>query len=133
MRITLKANEKLFLNGAVIRADKKVTLELLNDATFLLQSHVLQEEDTTTPLKQLYYAGQMILMNPLNKESNFLIFESMLSRTLVVFSDEEILSSLKKCAFLVEEGRIFEILKIIRSLYDREESLINGTLLRRSV
>ena len=30
-KIFLKANERIFINGAVIRVDRKVSLELLND------------------------------------------------------------------------------------------------------
>jgi len=36
MHISLRPGEKLYLNGAVLRADRKMSLELLNDATFLL-------------------------------------------------------------------------------------------------
>ncbi|WP_369075704.1 flagellar biosynthesis repressor FlbT, partial [Escherichia coli] len=43
MKITLKPGEKLFLNGAVVRSDKKITLELVNDAVFLLENHVMQK------------------------------------------------------------------------------------------
>ncbi|MEP0452135.1 MAG: flagellar biosynthesis repressor FlbT, partial [Roseibium sp.] len=32
MKIGLKAGERLFLNGAVIRAERKTQLELMNDA-----------------------------------------------------------------------------------------------------
>ena len=32
MHITLRAGEKLYLNGAVLRADRKVSIELMNDA-----------------------------------------------------------------------------------------------------
>ena len=42
LKITLKPNEKLYINGAVIRADRKVSLEFLNDVQFLLEAHVLQ-------------------------------------------------------------------------------------------
>ena len=31
MNITLRAGERLYLNGAVIRLDRKATIELLND------------------------------------------------------------------------------------------------------
>jgi flagellar protein FlbT len=37
LKISLKPNEKIYLNGAVIRVDRKVTLELLNDVQFLLE------------------------------------------------------------------------------------------------
>jgi flagellar protein FlbT len=49
-KIFLKANERIYINGAVIRVDRKVSLELLNDVQFLLENHVLQAEDATTPL-----------------------------------------------------------------------------------
>ena len=39
-KIFLKANERIFINGAVIRVDRKVSLELLNDVQFLLENHV---------------------------------------------------------------------------------------------
>src|SRR5690606_1917209 len=54
LKISLKANEKIYVNGAVIKADRKVSLEFLNDVQFLLQSHVLQPEEASTPLRQLY-------------------------------------------------------------------------------
>jgi flagellar protein FlbT len=64
LRISLKAGERIFINGAVLRVDRKVALEFLNDVTFLLENHVLQPEQATTPLRQLYFIVQMMLINP---------------------------------------------------------------------
>ena len=64
MKIGLKAGERLFINGAVIRADKKTNIELMNDAVFLLEAHVLQPEEATTPLRQLYFILQTMIMDP---------------------------------------------------------------------
>ena len=64
MHITLRAGERLFLNGAVIKADRKVCLELMNDATFLLEAHVMQPDKATSPLRQLYFIVQTMLMSP---------------------------------------------------------------------
>ena len=36
LRISLKSGERIFINGAVLRVDRKVALEFLNDVTFLL-------------------------------------------------------------------------------------------------
>jgi len=49
MHLSLRAGEKIYLNGAVIKVDRKVSIELLNDVTFLLEAHVLTTNDTTTP------------------------------------------------------------------------------------
>ena len=64
MNITLSAGERLFINGAVIRIDRKATIELLNDVTFLLENHVMQADEATTPLRQIYFAVQIMLMDP---------------------------------------------------------------------
>jgi hypothetical protein len=64
LKISLKPNEKIYINGAVVRVDRKVTVELMNDVQFLLESHVIQAEDASTPLKQLYFILQVMLMNP---------------------------------------------------------------------
>ena len=64
MNITLRAGERFFINGAVIRVDRKATIELLNDVTFLLENHVMQAKDATTLTRQIYFAVQIMLMDP---------------------------------------------------------------------
>ena len=44
MNITLRAGERFFINGAVIRIDRKASIELLNEVTFLLENHVMQAD-----------------------------------------------------------------------------------------
>lgn len=55
LKITLRAGERIFVNGGVLRVDRKVSIELMNDVIFLLEQHVMKPEDTTTPLRQLYF------------------------------------------------------------------------------
>src|SRR5262249_26702525 len=64
MNITLRAGERFFINGAVIRIDRKASIELLNEVTFLLENHVMQAEEATTLVRQIYFAVQIILMDP---------------------------------------------------------------------
>ena len=64
MNITLRAGERFFINGAVIRIDRKASIELLNEVTFLLENHVMQAEEATTLVRQIYFAVQIMLMDP---------------------------------------------------------------------
>ena len=73
MNISLRRGERIFINGAVIRVDRKVCLELLNDATFLLEHHIIQPEEASSPLKKLYLAIQTILMAPSEGNTALLI------------------------------------------------------------
>ena len=124
LKITLKANEKIYVNGAVIRVDRKVGLEFLNDVQFLLESHVLQPEDATTPLKQLYFIVQVILMNPEGAAAARKMLRKTLPLMLGCFSDEQMLSALKHVDQLVSEGHVFEALKALRGLYPLEARIL---------
>ncbi|WP_417852113.1 flagellar biosynthesis repressor FlbT [Bartonella apihabitans] len=124
MHITLRPNEKFYLNGAVLRPDRKVTLELLNDATFLLEAHVMQAEDTNTPLKQLYFTAQVMLIDPDTADKTVMIFIEMLGKMLRTYDDPIILEGLRKCIDLTEQDKIFDVLKVIRGLFDREATIM---------
>ena len=126
LKITLKANEKIYVNGAVIRADRKVSLELLNDVQFLLEAHVLQPEAANTPLKQLYFIIQIILMNPQGAPEAREMLRRSLPLLLATFSDEHILATLKNIDRQVAEGHVFEALKALRGLYPREAAILES-------
>jgi flagellar protein FlbT len=125
LKITLKANEKIYINGAVIKTDRKVSLEFLNDVHFLLEGHVLQPEQATTPLRQLYFIVQMMLMNPEGAAEAREMLRKSMPLLLACFSDEHILSTLKHIDRLVNEGHVYEALKAIRGLYVLEAEILN--------
>ncbi|KQR77730.1 flagellum biosynthesis protein FlbT [Rhizobium sp. Leaf384] len=126
LRISLKSGERIFVNGAVLRVDRKVAVEFLNDVTFLLENHVLQPEDATTPLRQLYFIAQMILINPEGAEQSTIMFRKSIVMLLNCFKNDEILSELKRIDALVMQGRAFDALKAIRGLYPIEDKILNA-------
>lgn len=126
LKISLKPNEKIYLNGAVVRVDRKVTLELLNDVQFLLESHVLQIDEASTPLRQLYFILQVMLMNPNGADDAYELFRRSLPMLIASFSDVEIAGALKQVDRMVGEGHIYEALKAIRSLYPLELKALGG-------
>jgi flagellar protein FlbT len=127
LKLSLKPNEKLYINGAVIRVDRKVTVELLNDVQFLLEGHVLQAENASTPLKQLYFILQVMLMNPQGALEARDMFRRSLPLMLASFDDEQIRATLKNVDRMVGEDHVYEALKAIRSLYplERRALLVN--------
>ncbi|MCT7377558.1 flagellar biosynthesis repressor FlbT [Chelativorans salis] len=126
LKISLKAGEKIYVNGAVIKVDRKVSLEFLNDVQFLLQNHVLQPEDAKTPLRQLYFVVQIMLMNPDGGDRAQKLFRQTLSNLLSVFRNERVLAGLKRIDTLVCEGEVYEALKAIRALYPLEDEILEG-------
>ena len=126
LRISLKSGERIFVNGAVLRVDRKVAIEFLNDVTFLLENHVLQPEQATTPLRQLYFIAQMALINPEGAEQSIAMFRKSVIMLLSCFKNEEVLAELKRVDALVTQGRAFEALKAIRALYPIEDRILNN-------
>ena len=124
LKISLKPNEKIYINGAVLRVDRKVSIELLNDVQFLLENHVLQADEASTPLRQLYFIVQVMLMNPGGAVEALTMFRRSLPLLLASFRDEQVKTALKDIDRLVSEGHVYEALKTIRALYPIEKNIL---------
>ena len=125
-KISLRANERIYVNGAVIRVDRKTSLEFLNNVQFLLENHVLQAEDATTPLRQLYFMAQVILMSPKDADNARQLFRDSLNTLLATLENETLLSELKVIDQMVGEEHIYDALKAIRALYPIEEKILGA-------
>ena len=123
MYISLRPGERVYINGAVLKVDRKVTIELLNDAMFLLEGHVMHYDETTTPLRQLYFVVQTMLMDPLNADNTRALFKHIFSATVASFHSDAIIGGLKVVETLVDSSRPFEALRAIRSLYPLEAAV----------
>ncbi|RRI07889.1 flagellar biosynthesis repressor FlbT [Mesorhizobium tamadayense] len=126
LKISLKPNEKIYVNGAVIRVDRKVTIELMNDVQFLLESHVIQAEQASTPLRQLYFIVQIMLMNPSGASEARDMFRRSLPMLIASFDNQDICSALKQIDRMVGEDHIYDALKAIRALYPLERQALGG-------
>lgn len=126
MHISLRAGEKIYINGAVLCADRKVSLELLNDATFLLEAHVMKVENATTPLRQLYFIVQIMLMNPTDTATARDMFERSIRMIMEISADAALLAGLNGVKTQVNNGRVFEALKSIRMLFGIEAEILAG-------
>lgn len=116
MNISLRRGERLFINGAVIRVNRKVCIELLNDVTFLLEHHIIQPEEAVTPIQQLYIAIQTILMAPAEREKSLLISLDLLKSIQLLSGDNFVISSMKEVQIYLEMNKPLEALKSLRSL-----------------
>ncbi len=126
LSLLLKAGDRLFLNGAVIRADRKVRIEVLNDAVFLLGTHLLQPEDAKTPLRQLYFAVQTMLVEPEAAAQAKFVALRMLTGLLQAFANRDVLNGLLDVEHDVQRGKPYPALKKLRALYKFEDSILNA-------
>ena len=127
MCISLRGGERIYVNGAVLRVDRKVTLELINDVAFLLEAQVMQVADATTPLRQLYFVVQLMLMSPHDIDEAKAVYQDQRSAIVAVSENAEVLRGLEVVEELVEAKRYFDALRKIRTLFDIEQSILTSS------
>jgi len=126
MQLWLKAGERLYVNGAVLRFDRKVAIELLNDVVFLREAHVLQADQTTTPLRQLYFVLQTMLITPDKADDARALSRHLFRSALDSFSSPAIRKDIDQAARLVDGDRVFDALKVVRGLFEAEAAILEG-------
>ncbi|WP_342108187.1 flagellar biosynthesis repressor FlbT [Methylobacterium sp. SI9] len=122
INLSLRGNERIFINGAVLRVDRKVTIELLNDATFLMEAHVLQAEQATTPIRQLYFIAQAMLIDPSNADQVRHAYAEVDNAIVASDPGAEVTSALAAARNFLTAGRPFEVLRILRGLFGSDGS-----------
>ena len=126
LKVHLKPNERVYINGGVIKVDRKVTIELMNEVVFLLEGHILQEEQATTPLRQLYFIVQSMLMEPKCEPIARQMYERSHEALLRTFKSRDVLDGLIGIKALMERGRTFEALRKIRVLFALEDEILKA-------
>jgi flagellar protein FlbT len=124
MHISLRSGERIYINGAVVRVDRKVSMEFLNDVTFLLESHVLLAEHATTPLRQLYFIVQTMLIEPSKADEARAMYEKSRAALMVSFKNPDVLAGLERVHQQITSDKVFDALKTIRMLYPIEEAIM---------
>ena len=125
MHIHLKRGERIYINGAVLRVDRRMSFEFLNDVNFLLENHVIQAENATTPFKQLYFVVQTMMIDPDNAGVTGELYKHLSYRLHLAVDTPALMEALKATDEKVERGRNFEALKLLRGIFPLEESLLN--------
>ena len=124
MQIHLKRGEKIYINGAVLRVDRRTSVEFLNDVDFLLENHVIQAEEATTPLRQLYFVVQTMLIDPANARMTAELFKHLAHKLDCATSSSELRQALDDAGLKVQGGRYFDALRLLRAAFAVERDLM---------
>jgi flagellar biosynthesis repressor protein FlbT len=133
LRLSLKAGERLYINGAVLKVDRKVTIELLNEAHFLLSHHIITAQETKTPLRQLYFIIQSMLMQPETAGLAKVICHDSVVALARAFENHDVLGGLVHVFRCVDEDRPYEALRTLRKLLPIEAEILGSSMPRLPV
>ena len=124
MKIHLKKGEKIYINGAVIMVEQRCSIQLLNYATFLLESHVIQAEKTKTPFEQLYFVLQTMLIDPESEGLTRQMYWHLSDNLRRVLVNKDLVSGLSEADDLVKNQKFYEALRVLRGLFTIEYSIL---------
>jgi flagellar protein FlbT len=120
IRAFIKRGARFFLNGALMRASDSVTVEIHAADVLLMPSHLIEPEAVRTPLEQLYYCVQQMLIEPERRSYWHDALREGLDAGLAADQRE----ALKPVLYLVERDRLQSAMAQLRKLIrvDRETS-----------
>ena len=132
MHIALKKGSKIYLNGAVIRVDRKVNIELLNEATFLLESNMMDADEANTPLKQIYYVLQSAMLRP-NSASSVNRLLRVMTDALEHTATPERSGSMDDVTRMCADGRYYDALKRLRTIMNDQSVKGAPSIAKRTI
>lgn len=124
LKLTLKPNEKVIVNGCVIRnADRRQTLTIENRADVIRGVDLLDESEAATPTKEVYFLVQTAMLQPKLRDNLTPVIQKRLGRLVPVFN-VEIGGHLIEAANHVSGRNYYNALKAIQPVMSYEEELL---------
>jgi len=122
LKLTLKPEEKVIVNGAVIaNGGAKTTLSIENSAIILRQKDILTEEQASTPAKRIYFCLQLAYLDS-EHERDYLEKANLLVRDFIEAAPtEEVREILEPVGIDVSARNYFKALKQLKKLIAYEE------------
>jgi flagellar protein FlbT len=125
-RVSLRAGERIFINGAVLKAEGRASFEILNDVPYLLENEIINAQQTVTPLRQLYYVLQTMVLEPAGIEMARGVYVDTMRWLMQTFANPIVLAGLEKVDKQIEEGSPFNALKTLRTLVPIEDAIMGS-------
>ncbi len=126
LKLTLKPNEKIIINGAVIANGKsKTTLGIENSAVILREKDIITEERADTPATRIYFCIQMAYLDN-EHEREYLERAILLVKEFVTaVPTAEVHDILEPVGTHVAKRQYFQALKQMKKLLAYEKKRLN--------
>ena len=125
LKLSLKPDEKLVINGAVIaNVDRRTTLIVHNKASILREKDILQEEDVTTPARRIYFPIMLMYMDQGNTNKYYEEFVLRMTEFMNAISTPEAVNSCVQISRDVMGKNYYKALMNCKKLIEFETSRI---------
>ena len=121
LKIKLKPNEKLVINGCVVQnGPKRHSLTVMNFANIVRGDDLIAREEATTPLRAIYYAIQTLLINPNVVQDSLTEVQQALAKAYTLMHDVAAQDAIMMAANHVSTFDYYKALASLRPLVQRE-------------
>lgn len=124
LKITLKPNERIIIDGAVITNGKSSSdLIIENNVPVLRQKNIMSEKDANSPCRRIYLVIQLMYVDGQNLEAYHTMYWDLV-RDLIK-AVPSILDLIDQISEHILNADYYLALKLARTLIDYEEEVIH--------
>ena len=124
LKLSLKPNERIVINGCVIRnADKRQSLTIESRADVIRGQDLLSPEEASTPVKRVYFAIQTALTDLAWRDRMLKPIQKQLAILAVTFEAPRGDYAVEAATF-VSTGDFYKALRALRPLMEHEAQLL---------
>jgi flagellar biosynthesis repressor protein FlbT len=121
LKLSLKPNEKIVLNGAVIQnGDRRTTLLLQNKASVLREKDIMQIEDANTPVRRIYLPIMLMYLQGSESAEQYNEFALRMTEFMSVVRIPVVLEECVSMSREVMSGEYYKALSRCRKLMEYE-------------
>jgi len=122
LKLTLKAGEKIVINGAVLtNGPSKTTFAVENSAVILRQRDIMQPENANTPAKRIYYHIQLAYLDRDNADAYLEKSNELVRDFITAVPTEEVYALFEPLGLEISQQRYFQALKRCREIIAYED------------
>jgi flagellar biosynthesis repressor protein FlbT len=121
LKLSLKPNEKIVLNGAVIQnGDRRTTLLLQNKASVLREKDIMQIEEANTPVRRIYLPIMLMYLQGSESAEQYNEFALRMTEFMSVVRLPSVLEECVGMSREVMSGEYYKALSRCRKLMEYE-------------
>lgn len=125
LKINIKPGEKIVINGAVITMGEGASyIVLQNQATFLREKDIMQQEEANTPVRRIYFSLMLMYLDQDNYQSYYNEYMDRMIDLMRSTTLPQVRDTLMVMFRDVQERRFFPALKACKALMKFEEELM---------
>lgn len=128
LRINLRDNERVIVNGSVLRANGRVSLYVENESAILRDRDVMQPDEADTPAKRLYFACMLAYIHPERAKDHLQTIAELAGELYAVLVKPELRQNSLDMLRFASDGQFYRALMECRKIIHYEaEVLSRGT------